>query len=84
MAHHEKSLVCVDHPLDHTDDGRAFLRTGDALNGKLLVGALLLVQHIGSEDGGQVKRRHLVSCDLNTQRYGRDTGLPEGRYSLCC
>lgn len=68
MTNHEESLVAGDHPLQHGDDRGAFLRPGRALDAELLVGVLLLVENVGTEDGGQVQRRHLVSCDLHVEK----------------
>lgn len=68
MTDHEECLVAGDHPLQHGDDGRALLGPGRALDAELLVRALLLVQQVGAEDGGQVQRRHLVPRDLPSER----------------
>lgn len=64
MTDHEEGLVAGDHPLQHGDDGSALLGPGRALDTELLVRALLLMEQVGAEDGGEVQRRHLVPCDL--------------------
>lgn len=68
MTDHEEGLVAGDHPLQHGDDGGALLGPGRALDAELLVRALLLVEQVGAEDGGEVQRRHLVPCDLNLEK----------------
>ena len=79
-VHHEEGLVAGDHPLQRGDDGRALLGPGRALDAELLVGVLLLVEQVGAKDGGQVQRRHLVPCDLESEK---QTDLKTLSPSLC-
>ena len=64
-TYREERLVRVDHPLDDPNDGGALLGAGGALDHELFVRALLLVKEVGSENGGQVERSHLVPWNLN-------------------
>lgn len=64
MTDREEGLEAGDHPLQRGDDRRALLGPGRALHAELLVRALLLVEKVGAEDGGQIQGCHLISCDL--------------------
>lgn len=54
LTDHEEGLVAGDHPLQHGDDGRAFLSPRRALDAELFIAALLLVEQVWAKDGGQV------------------------------
>lgn len=67
-AHREQSVVPLDQPLEHADDGDALLRAGQTLHRKLLVRVLGFVQEVRPEDGGEVPRRHLVAGELQSEQ----------------
>ncbi len=64
VTYREQGLVRVDHELHHADDSGAVLHPRRALHAELLLWALLLVQQVRPEYGGQVQRRHLVTNHL--------------------
>lgn len=71
----EQGLVRVDHELHHADDSSAVLHSCRALHAELLLWALLLVQQVRPEYGGQVQRRHLITNHLQYSINNTNTAI---------
>lgn len=75
VMYREQGLVRVDHELHHADDSSAVLHSCRALHAELLLWALLLVQQVRPEYGGQVQRRHLITNHLQYSRNNTNTAI---------